>query len=99
MEVTEEGINVPAQLAIKRFSSVRMTALQSPLLSNFGFAGSTLIDISEVQPKKAEPPKEVTEEGMVMDFREAQPPKAPPPMEVTEEGMLTEEREVQFSNA
>ena len=50
------------------------------------------MEVRPVQSLKHEPPKLVTEEGMVMEVRPVQPQKHASPKLVTEEGMVMEVR-------
>ena len=51
------------------------------------------MDAREEHSQKQDPPKLVTEDGILMDVREEQPPKQYPPKLVTEDGILMDMRE------
>ena len=73
IEVTELGIIVLLQPAIKEFVDVSIIALQLLRESYFVFPFATLMLVRPLQPQKALLPIEVTELGMVMLVRPLQP--------------------------
>ena len=66
MNVTELGIIVFEQPAIKWFDDVSMIALQLPLESYALFPFSTLMEFSPEHPKKAQSPIDVTEKLIIL---------------------------------
>ena len=53
------------------------------------------MDVREEHPEKQDPPKNVTEDGILMDVREEQSTKQDSPKLVTEDGILMDVREEQ----
>ena len=54
------------------------------------------MDVREEHPEKQDPPKNVTEDGILMDVREEQFAKQLSPKLVTEDGILMDLREEQY---
>ena len=93
IEVTPSGIIVVAQPAIKVLVEVSIIALQSSLESYTVFPSFTMIDLKDLQYKKANPPIEVTLSGITIELKDEQPLKAQPPIEVTPFPIVTELKE------
>ena len=95
--VTEEGITLflhPATSVFVLRLIMQLFSLRYTLLLL-----STVIDVREEQPAKANLPILVTEAGIEIDVRELQPSKAESPILVTEAGIEIDVRELQPSKA
>ena len=92
MLVTELGMVVDWQPAIRVLEAVSIIALQFSRESYTVLPLSTTMEVREEQPKNEPLPMLVTELGKVMEVREEQPSKAANPMLVTELPMVMEVR-------
>ena len=99
MLVTDEGMVVVLQPAIRVLLAVSIIALQLSRESYFVFPASTLMLVKPVQSSNALYPMLVTDEGMVMLVKPVQPENAHSPMLVTDEGMVMLVKPVQPENA
>ena len=90
--VTELGIMEFLHPAIKVLDFVSIMALQLPLLSNFAFPSSTIIEVRLEHSSKADISILVTEFGIVIEVRLEHSSKADSPILVTEFGIVIEVR-------